>query len=133
MSFQPSPTPVEFGDIVADVCNMLRPILVTAVPDVMVGTDMSAWTRPTPHVQVIRVGGVRDNLMDRPELEFQVRAKTADDAQVLAEITRGVMFTAALKLDNVKRVQETAGLYWLQDVDGDPRYLFTHTLTVTSV
>lgn len=83
--------------------------------------------RPSPFVQVNRVGGTAGLVTDRPMVTFVVWGKTWSAAHDLAAtLRRRVHSLNALAGVPVYKVLEVGGLARSPDpVDGSPRYQFT--------
>lgn len=122
-SFQPMQT--QHDDVVALVCNWLRP---KVPPGVTVGRMV---TDARPSLQVQRSGGPVDGLVDAAELQFDVRAADWDEAFDIAAIVRGTLPLARLEIAEVVQSAEQSGLFELQDGD-EPRLVFTWRVAVRS-
>jgi hypothetical protein len=112
---------IVFPDAVEIVCDELRDRL----DDVHVGS-MVPTTRPTTFVRVMRVGGVRRNLVtDEATITVEAWAATEQAAHDLSQLCRAHLY-AMPGGGSVYRVTEIGGPAFLPDPDSDlPRFSFT--------
>jgi hypothetical protein len=117
MTFRPwQPPVVVFPDAVALVVVHLR-----GLPEfggVFVGADLTAWRRPMPALQVQRVGGRGEGLLDVPRLQVDAFAEDFDGTFDLTADVRSAMAALPLLLPNVARVEEGTVALYLPQEDG---------------
>jgi hypothetical protein len=112
---------IVFPDAVQLVCDHLRTRLATIPVGSQVPTD-----RPATFVRIVRVGGVRRNLVtDEATLTIEAWAATEQAAHDLSQLARAYVH-AMLGGGDVYRVTEFSGPALLPDPLSDlPRYSFT--------
>lgn len=111
----------EFLDVEAELVSLIR-----ARVRVPASTQVPK-EKPAEHVLVNRVGGVADQLTDRPMVTFIASAETWPAASALGKVLRQrLMSITRFGEHPVYRVREVGGLSRSPDPDtGDPRYQVT--------
>lgn len=108
-----TPPALDFGDVVADLCLMLRgnPLLGGAA----VVTDLTGYQAPQRVVYLERAGGTRSRFFDDAYIVCEARGVNYDDAYELAQAARSLLWTSPKTVTNVKNVTEVVGLMRLAD------------------
>lgn len=122
------PEVLEFPDVVADICHLLRSDPQLA--GVNITGNKATLANNAPSVFIERASGTRSRFFDSPYLIFEVRARNDDRAWDITNRVRGIMFASTRRM-GWKNLFEIAGPAWFNDVPtADPLYRFTVSLTV---
>lgn len=129
---------VVHGDVeslIFHICKNLTPEL--AGHNITFSTDLVGYTAGQRHVEISQEGGTKSNwnIIDKPRIDFAVRAERRSIARAIADVLEGSMFRAVgtrFAGCSLSRVVEEAGITRVPDKEevASHRYIFSLRLTV---